>query len=55
MPSIERSTQTAVRPDPATPIDMGATLFVVRIPMKSAGDSDSNQPPVPMQASRAFR
>jgi transposase len=28
MPNIERSTQTAARPDLATPIDMEATLFV---------------------------
>ena len=27
----------------------------LRIPTKSAGDSDPNQPPVPSEASRAFR
>jgi hypothetical protein len=27
----------------------------MRIPTKSAGDSDPNQPPVPSEVSRAFR
>ncbi len=33
----------------------GFAGVLLRIPTKSAGDSDPNQPPVPSEASRAFR
>lgn len=36
----------------AVPVELGPWL---RIPTNPAGDSDRNQPPVPSEASRAFR
>ena len=34
---------------------LAVLVVVLRIPTKSAGVSDPNQPPVPSEASRAFR